>query len=174
MEDLREAGNKFFEQVKRLKPADAGDLVLGIGEIIEELREENKDQFKLEHLEGLFNELVHGRKYELRNDRTEEEDDSQTFTTGSPPLMMSGVMPVSGWLSPQMSPPYQTPPQSVANQQLGNQQTVPPGANSQYPTLSFDDDDDYDDIEPEPTLEPEPEPEEPPKPFKRRWWMSKT
>jgi len=80
MEDLREVGEKAIESVKNLGASNAGDLVLGIGEIIEELRNRPElYQDKLDHLEGLFREFVYGEGYELRNDRVPEDKEDDKF-----------------------------------------------------------------------------------------------
>lgn len=177
MEDLREIGQKVIDAIKKRKPADAGDLALGIGEIIEELRDE-PDQLrdKLGHLEGLFRELAYGEKYELRADRTEVPE--------NPIGALSGVMwgptntlPIvaSGSISPPPPSQFPTTQQKRDNAlaaQYGNQ-VVPPTPSlppNEYPPyykpedVHFEDDDDYDD----PELEPEP------KPFKKRWWNTQS
>lgn len=178
MEDLREVGKRVLDRMKTLRPADAGDLVLGIGEIIEELREEYQGNAKLGHLEGMFREFAYDEPYEFRNDRTEEESDNQTTTTmgGGTPVYASGIMPVSGWLLPQRQPSYQTPPSSLPTSQNQTSPGIEPPIwqnqkveHQQYPvTLSPFDDDDDDVVEEEPL-----EPEEPPKPFKPKWWQKK-
>lgn len=106
MEDLRDVGEKAIESVNKLGASDAGDLVLGIGEIIQELRDK-PDLYadKLDHLEGLFREFVYGEGYELRNNRVpeKEEEDDDPFGLGGfgGGIMASGLMtfaPLSGTL----------------------------------------------------------------------------
>ncbi len=78
MEDLREVGEKAIESINKLGASDAGDLVLGIGQIIEELRgQPDLYEDKLDHLEGLFREFVYGEGYELRNNRVPEEKEEE-------------------------------------------------------------------------------------------------
>tara|TARA_S200002703_G_C3765538_1_gene235662 strand:+ start:697 stop:1137 length:441 start_codon:yes stop_codon:yes gene_type:complete len=79
MHDLVETGRKIFDAITKQKPADAGDLALGIQRIIEELRA-NPDQFKdkLDHLEGLFKELVYGEAYELREEKAPQTQQDVT------------------------------------------------------------------------------------------------
>lgn len=101
MEDLREVGQKAIESVNKLRSSDAGDLVLGIGEIIEELREQPElYQEKLDHLEGLFREFAYGEGYQLRNNRADilEEDMKQTIGTIGQSLP-SSFSPKSGHVS---------------------------------------------------------------------------
>jgi len=105
MEDLREVGKKAIETINKLKPADAGDLVLGIGEIIEELRTE-PEQFreKLDHLEGLFREFTYSESYGLRNDRTVEPEDAYIKSPlfgviASGMVNINNNIPLSGALS---------------------------------------------------------------------------
>lgn len=97
MEDLREVGQKAIESVGNLGASNAGDLVLGIGEIIEDLRKEPEQyQEKLDHLEGLFREFAFGEGYELRNDRTKPPEDEDVTIA---PNAISGYVnsiPVSG------------------------------------------------------------------------------
>ncbi len=134
MKDLREVGEKAIESVNKLGASDAGDLVLGIGQIIEELRgQPDLYEDKLDHLEGLFREFVYGEGYELRNNRVpeekEEEDNNPSHWNGfggmasglinvNLPLNISGsLLPpnTSGSSGPFMShmpwgaPPIKTP-----------------------------------------------------------------
>jgi hypothetical protein len=94
MEDLRDVGNKVIDNIKKTKPVDAGDLVLGIGEIIESLRRENKD--KVDHLEALFNKLVYGTPYELRDEIKEE--------ASSIPVPSGYFAPTQTWASSNIGP----------------------------------------------------------------------
>ena len=135
MEDLREVGEKAIESVNKLGASDAGDLVLGIGEIIEELRgKPDLYEDKLDHLEGLFREFVYGEGYELRNNRVpedKEDDDLYSFGTHNGfGGMVSGLINVnlplniSGSLLPPMglsgmshkpwgAPPIKTPESTI-------------------------------------------------------------
>ena len=129
MEDLREVGEKAIESVNKLGASDAGDLVLGIGEIIQELREkpnlrvDKPDLYtdKLDHLEGLFREFVYGEGYELRNNRALEEKDKDDDSNGFGslgtvsgvylthlPMVASGAFGISHkpWTSPIKTPRY--------------------------------------------------------------------
>jgi len=163
MEDLREVGQKAIDSINKLRASDAGDLVLGIGEIIQELREQPElYQEKLDHLEGLFREFAYGEGYELRNNRVEilEEGDtlSQSFGIGG---AMSGLMMtfpnVSGAFPPNTF-------SSVAG--------IPPVMPTVTP--SWDQDDTILDEEEEVEDELVPAPVIPePKKFKKRWWKTK-
>ena len=72
MEDLRDVGQKALNSINRLGASDVGDLVLGISQIVDDLQDPPDREsltpelrkLKLEHLRGLFRELVHGEKYE--------------------------------------------------------------------------------------------------------------
>jgi hypothetical protein len=87
MEDLREVGQNSLGAINKLGASDVGDLVLGIGNLIEELHDtpEDKRADKLEHLRGLFREFAHGEEYEFRDERLEpaEPDDPYMVTPGS-------------------------------------------------------------------------------------------
>lgn len=166
MEDLREVGMRAIASVNKLGASDAGDLVLGIGEIIQELREEPElFQNKLDHLEGLFREFAYGEGYELRNNRAEvlEAENSimpsslslgQSF--GNNGMWGSGmitVMPISGTFQtrPNSSvagiPPVLSPPLAA----------LPPKPPRMVPVLEG---------------VPKKKPKKPKKPkeFKKRWW----
>jgi hypothetical protein len=114
MEDLREVGQKAIASVSDLGAANAGDLVLGIGDIIEELRS-NPEQYqeRLDHLEGLFREFAFGEGYELRNNRTEELEDEDTS-------ILPTVGAVSGYMLPAF---YQFPVINASG-------TLPPNASN--------------------------------------------
>ena len=106
MEDLREVGQRAIDSVNKLRTSDAGDLVLGIGEIIEELREEPElrlkypiqYQNKLNHLEGLFREFAYGEGYELRNNRADilaediKDTVGQSFSLSGGSIVASGLV----------------------------------------------------------------------------------
>lgn len=107
MEDLREVGQKVIESINKSRTSDVGDLVLGIGEIIEELREQPElYQDKLNHLEGLFRELVYGEEYELRDRSDPDKRGDFNHTLGgfnmptvsgafnNMPIVLSGVIPM--------------------------------------------------------------------------------
>jgi len=173
MEDLREVGEKVITAIKNRKPVDAGDLAIGIGNIIEELRgqPENYEE-KVNHLEGLFRELAYGEEYALRQTEKEEEKDllDQMIAAGKTNPIMSGTvtMPsinnpiaVSGWFNPigQAPQPMQTGfSMSSSSNPCGE---VPLGEPEEI-SLPMP--------EPEPEIE---EVEEEPKEFKPAWWKSK-
>ena len=104
MEDLRDVGNKVIDNIKKTKPVDAGDLVLGIGEIIESLRRENKD--KVDHLEALFNKLVYGTPYELRDEIKEKASQWEItpIISGSIPVVSGYFAPTQTWASSNVGP----------------------------------------------------------------------
>lgn len=156
MEDLRDVGKKVIDVIKNTKPVDAGDLVLGIGNIIEELRGQ-PDQFeaKLDHLEGLFRELAYGESYELR----EPTPDAFDIDVSGGFIAASGAMiPPSGWMnnipvSGSFSMGHSAPPLKAQMPNPGDiidPQPLPasPQAIPQLPENEY----------------PEP------KPFKKRWW----
>lgn len=122
--DLREVGEKAIDNVSDLGAAQAGDLVLGIGEIINDLRTD-PEQFreKLDHLEGLFREFAYGEQYELRNDRTEEPENDFAFGMASSGMVVTNNsnITLSGCL-PQASFSFGNSVQSQ-NNQLGAQQS---------------------------------------------------
>lgn len=159
MEDLREVGKKALDSINNLGASDIGDLVLGIGEIIEELRDtpEDKRKLKLDHLKGLFREFAHGEEYELRDEVLEPQvpQDDGMVMRGSvvPPLsgMVSGMLPKSAY--PNLNAIY--PPQQPISPIVYSYKT---SSSSQG---SFDDDADYDDEEEE---------EEEIKLFVPAWW----
>jgi len=149
MHDLVETGRKIFDAITKQKPADAGDLAQGIERIIEELRSD-PDQFKdkLDHLEGLFKELVYGEEYVLREEATEKPEDF-IWASGVMPTQQTFNFPISGAISgvvtPLPSPPMPMPPTTGINNPCGE---IPLG-------------------EPEECSLPAPEPEEKPK---KPWW----
>ncbi len=161
MEDLREVGQKAIESVNKLGASDAGDLVLGIGEIIEELR--GRPEFyqdKLNHLEGLFREFVYGEGYQLRNNRGVRRQDDDTvddiFNRINSPDVGSGILltrplsisvPLSGTF---LNNSYQSP--------IKNPQTLPPMRyyHEEYPLPLA------------PVLQDAPKKK--PKKFKKKWW----
>ena len=112
MEDLSEVGRRVIAAIAKCKPADAGDLALGVESIINDLRL-NPSQFeeKLNHLEGLFRELVYGEAYELREKHRPLEDSfiyaSGIFSPGQQQIF--SFPPISG------SIPYQAPSPPVPN-----------------------------------------------------------
>ncbi len=106
MEDLVDVGNKVIETIKRHKPADAGDLALGIGKIIDELREEQSPA-KLNHLEGLFKELAYGEEYVFRVEPPEVEEDLFKNSTLNNPF---GGIIASGVPTPALSGACPQPP----------------------------------------------------------------
>tara|TARA_S200002703_G_scaffold128763_2_gene115595 strand:+ start:2875 stop:3351 length:477 start_codon:yes stop_codon:yes gene_type:complete len=150
MHDLVETGRRIFDAITKQKPADAGDLAQGIERIIEELRSD-PDQFKdkLDHLEGLFKELVYGEEYALREEATEKPEDF-IWASGVMPNQQTFNFPISGAISgvvtpPPSSPPMPMPPVTGINNPCGE---IPLG-------------------EPEECSLPTPEPEEKPK---KPWW----
>ena len=154
MEDLREVGQKAIESVNKLKKSDAGDLVLGIGEIIEELREKPKlYQEKLDHLEGLFREFAYGEGYKLRNNRVDilEEYITQTMSGCSPRLSLSGTFPQNNSVAG-ISPVVSSPDQDDVT--VDEEEKVEKAIER---ALGI----------PETVLK------EKPKPFKKRWWNRK-
>ncbi len=177
MEDLREVGQKAIESVNKLRSSDAGDLVLGIGEIIEELREQPElYQEKLDHLEGLFKEFTCGEGYQLRNNRADilEEENANnppihgwsglyTYSSYSPGLgynAVSGLVIASGW---NMSG---TLPSNSFSSVAG----IPPVT----PHLDHPDHPDQKarrELEVAESLHPTSSPK--PKKFKKRWWKTK-
>lgn len=97
----------MIDSIMKTKPTDAGDLAIGIEDIISDLRS-NPAQFqeKLDHLEGLFKELAYGEEYALREKVVEEEDDDSVLGSlfggnlNSYPFA-SGVIPaISGAITP--------------------------------------------------------------------------
>ena len=72
MEDLRDIGQKALDSINRLGASDVGDLVLSIGQIVDDLQDPPDREsltpelrkLKLEHLRGLFRELAYGEEYE--------------------------------------------------------------------------------------------------------------
>lgn len=124
MEDLREVGKKVIAAVGDLGASNAGDLVLGIGQLIEELRDQpDAFQEKLDHLEGLFKEFAYGEGYHLRNDRTKEEEEPEyEYASGVLTRPQSFNLPVgalSGTLNsipmPACKPPIKTPRSATTN-----------------------------------------------------------
>lgn len=155
MHDLVETGRKIFDAITKQKPADAGDRALGIERIIEELRSD-PDQFKdkLDHLEGMFKELVYGEVYQLREEEAPLTRDDVVITTGPfspgqqnlPFPAVSGVFSMSGSVPPTpATPPMSLPPTTGINNPCGE--------------IPLD--------EPEECSLPAPEPEEKPK---KPWW----
>ena len=121
MRDLREVGQKVIDSIMKMKPTDAGDLAIGVEDIISDLRS-NPAQFqeKLDHLEGLFKELAYGEEYALREkaEDKEEEDDvlgglfggygnKMPFASGVIPAVSGAITP--GSLHSVMSPPTPKP-----------------------------------------------------------------
>ena len=182
MEDLREVGEKVIKAIMNRKPADAGDLALGIQQLISDMRlkpEQVKE--KLEHLEGLFRELAYGEAYELRYEVEAEQkgpemlyasgvfQQQQTFNFPA----VSGALPVSPIVTTGVIP-------SIIGQ---------PPAPKVNLDLSFDDLEDYEDQNPcEETPLNEPEECNLPTPpsddeilndlenleeFKPKWWQRK-
>ncbi len=157
MEDLREVGQKAIESVGNLGASNAGDLVLGIGEIIEELREHpDQHQEKLDHLEGLFREFALGEGYELRNDRTEEPEDMLI----APNINISGYIPPSGYnfasgVYPTLGPPTIPPTPTPAQQMTGDPKNP------------------FEELLDEEEGFVEEEVEEEPKPYEHKWWKKK-
>jgi len=167
MEDLREVGEKVINAIKNRKPVDAGDLAIGIGNIIEELRGKPEGyEEKVNHLEGLFRELVYGEEYELRKTKAEQERDlldEVLKAAQNPPIISSGMFlggngipAVSGYM-PNFNLPIST-----------NSINTPPVINpcGEVPIG-----------EPEECSMPAPEPEEeeegevePDEEFKPAWW----
>ncbi|MHA2063093.1 MAG: hypothetical protein ACXABY_01810 [Candidatus Thorarchaeota archaeon] len=166
MEDLREVGQKAIESVGNLGASNAGDLVLGIGEIIEDLRKEPEQyQEKLDHLEGLFREFALGEGYELRNNRAEEPEDTPSLPPGGnvsgyiPPSgynFASGVFPTIG--SAQPPPVKVTPPIDSSNPSS----TIHP-----YGEALPEDDPILADEEEKEEIEEEP------KPYEHKWWKKR-
>lgn len=164
MEDLRDVGQNSLDAINKLGASDVGDLVLGIGDLIEELYDtpEDKREGKLEHLRGLFREFAHGEEYEYRDERLEPQqpEDPSSMTGMLPnhspfgatqfPSPLSGTIAsgaVSGSYSLSNTPPSILPPP--------------------LPKPSFfDDDADYDEKEEEIEVEAEP------KEFVKHWWNS--
>jgi len=105
MRDLREVGQKVIDSIMKMKPTDAGDLAIGVEDIISDLRS-NPAQFqeKLDHLEGLFKELAYGEEYALREkveDKEEEDDVLGSLFGGYNGVFASGVIPaISGAITP--------------------------------------------------------------------------
>ena len=120
MEDLRDVGKNSLDAINKLGASDVGDLVLGIGDLIEELYDAPEDQRegKLEHLRGLFREFAHGEEYEFRDERLtpQEPEDPYAVTPGSTSqpnlpfggagygalsgVIASGAFPLSGSFNP--------------------------------------------------------------------------
>lgn len=118
MKNLQEVGQKAIESINKLRASDAGDLVLGIGDIIEELREQPElYQDKLDHLEGLFKEFAYGEGYKLRDKLAEEKKEDAAKVFSNAPYGMPWGSMGAGALSGVMS----TPPISVS----GSLQTSP-------------------------------------------------
>lgn len=158
MEDLRDVGKKALDSINNLGASDIGDLVLGIGEIIEELRDtpEDKKQIKLDHLRGLFREFAHGEEYELRDEVLEPQvplEDVSMSHGGALSGVYSGVLPPS-------APATTLFPSQQLTQPALHASLMPPSSQG-----SFDDDADYDDEEEE---------EEEIKPFVPAWWKVKS
>tara|TARA_R110002094_G_scaffold214658_1_gene185184 strand:- start:6315 stop:6797 length:483 start_codon:yes stop_codon:yes gene_type:complete len=103
MRDLREVGQKVIDSIMKTKPTDAGDLAIGIEDIISDLRS-NPAQFqeKLDHLEGLFKELAYGEEYALREKAEDKEEETDVLGSlfGGFNGAMSGTLPVSGSIRP--------------------------------------------------------------------------
>ena len=105
MEDLREVGQNSLDAINKLGASDVGDLVLGIGNLIEELHDtpEDKREGKLEHLRGLFREFAHGEEYEYRDERLEprQPEDPNNVTGMLPPVnpnaLFGGQNPIASW-----------------------------------------------------------------------------
>lgn len=173
MEDLREVGQNSLDAINKLGASDVGDLVLGIGDLIEELYDapEDKREGKLEHLRGLFREFAHGEEYAFRDERLEpQQPEDPNSVTGIMPNVLSfppvsGALPAgyvlaSGVYNPP-SPSSLIPPQTPSrNATMSN-----PCGELPLKASSFDDDADYEEEEEE-------EIEEEPKEFVKRWWNS--
>ncbi len=107
MEDLRDVGQKALDSINDLGASDVGDLVLGIGNIIDELDggESEEQQLKIDHLRGLFREFAHGEEYALREKPVEPKEEDAWKPYNSGPGGLSGVLPanfpitVSGMMS---------------------------------------------------------------------------
>ena len=110
--NLREVGKEALRNINKLGASDAGDLVISMGKLIDELREE-PDPAKLDHLEGLFKQLTTG-EYVLREDVEEEElGEIQALSGYMPPMnampFISGVLPPNSQPSAAAMPPVQPP-----------------------------------------------------------------
>lgn len=179
MKDLNETGRKVIEAIMKRKPSDAGDLALGVEQIIEDLRS-NPSQFKekLDHLEGLFKELAYGEAYALREEATKDEYEyasgvmtgQQSFNfnipvSGSVPMgAMSGIFaPITTGVQPvQPAQPISPPPiTSTGNNPCGETPLDEPEE------CSLPLGDSYENIKEQ--LEAREE-EKPKKKFKKRWW----
>lgn len=120
MRDLREVGQKVIDSIMKMKPSDAGDLAIGVEDIISDLRS-NPAQFqeKLDHLEGLFKELAYGEEYALREKVTKDKDEDELQNLFGNRPWGTGIIPavsgvVSGAITPGslhsvMSPPTPRP-----------------------------------------------------------------
>jgi hypothetical protein len=98
MEDLRDTGRKVIESVTSLGHSDAGDLTLGIFDLIDELRDNScdDDKGKLDHLYGLFREFTFGEEYELRDKEEKMLDRTDMFGFPGAVGALSGIYtPVS-------------------------------------------------------------------------------
>lgn len=116
MEDLHEVGKKVIAAIGDLGATNAGDLVLGIGALIDELRgQPDCYEEKLDHLEGLFREFAYGQEYALREKFEDKEEDDYFGGFGgfaasglmnTSPIQVSGYpLNLSGTLSTGMMPP---------------------------------------------------------------------
>tara|TARA_R110002096_G_scaffold390110_2_gene584579 strand:+ start:1848 stop:2390 length:543 start_codon:yes stop_codon:yes gene_type:complete len=178
MRDLREVGQKVIDSIMKTKPTDAGDLAIGIEDIISDLRS-NPAQFqeKLDHLEGLFNELAYGEEYALRDkvEDQEDEDDVLGNLFGGFNGAMSGTLPLPIAVSGAVN--VQTFSLPVSNQ-------ITAGFAPPQPACPLPADDPCDEVplgdsaenireQLDPCSIPAPEPEELIKPFKPAWWKTK-
>ncbi len=175
MEDLRDIGQKALDSINRLGASDVGDLVLSIGQIVDELQDLPDREsltpelrtLKLEHLRGLFRELAYGEEYE----------DVTPIATRSNDWELKVGASLSGWY------------QGAASGQLGiSQYSIASGLymsppvtftfeTSNNPTESFYVDDSKGNvgIGTEPGIAPKIEMDAMPiieKPFVPRWWKT--
>lgn len=94
MEDLRDVGQKALDSINNLGASDVGDLVLGIGNIIDELdnNQSEKQQLKIDHLRGLFREFAHGEEYALREKPVEPKEEYPGMPSSVSRGALSGVL----------------------------------------------------------------------------------
>ncbi len=176
MEDLREVGQRAIDSVNKLRTSDAGDLVLGIGEIIEELREEPElrlkypiqYQNKLNHLEGLFREFAYGEGYELRNNRADILEEDIKDTVGQSFSLSGGGMSggLSGLMTVTPSMISGSLPQNFFSSVAGMPPVTPHPDHPDHP-----DQEARRELEVAESLYPRSSPK--PKKFKKRWWKTK-
>jgi len=170
-QDLFEVGDKVKESVEELSTSDVGDITLEIQKTLRQLREdEDSDQDRIKHLEGLLGELLSGEEYGMRDS---EEDPKlavpSPYVGGQlqiPPGAISGVlgggMVASGVFNP-IAPAL--PVQPILPRPHPTLSPVPPTSTSFPDEADWDDDEDYEEDEIE-------DKNEEPVVLPKKWWRT--